>query len=405
MKVLHVLSGRVASGTEGITKNVDGVVAALRANGHDATLEAHTLELQDLNRRGVHFRNAWRLRQLLRAPAAESADIVHVHANIATMGLAIPKRRAAGASRRRPTILHVWNALYVSEEQPRGAPLSARLPHALANGPSLARLASSRCDAIVVASQFQRAQLEQANVTTPVFVVPNGIDGSVYRPADERTREAARESLRVTGRPTILYYGHRSYWKGMDTIVDALPAIQRGMPGAQFLFSTTAYGGAETALRDKLARNGALPRTRLLGPTNVATLLAAADVAVFPWPSPVGSACFPNVLLESMSAGLAVVATKVGCVPELVESGVSGELVAPRDAPAIAEAVLGLGLDAEKRQRIGHAARRVVEERLSWTAVASRMSKVYDEFGNPAPATAGHVDSSTSAPTSLPSQG
>lgn len=66
----------------------------------------------------------------------------------------------------------------------------------------------------------------------------------------------------------------------------------------------------------------------------------------------------PNAVLEAMAAGVPVVATRVGGVPELVEDGVTGLLVPPRDPPALAEALAHLAGDADLRVRMGAAARR-----------------------------------------------
>jgi glycosyltransferase involved in cell wall biosynthesis len=77
-----------------------------------------------------------------------------------------------------------------------------------------------------------------------------------------------------------------------------------------------------------------------------------------------------------MSYGLAIVATAVGGVPEVVEDGVEGLVVAPGDPQALAAALGRLGEDRELRERIGRAARARVED-FGPAAVAARVGAVY----------------------------
>lgn len=85
---------------------------------------------------------------------------------------------------------------------------------------------------------------------------------------------------------------------------------------------------------------------------------------------------FGLVALEAMSQGLAVVATPVGCVPDLIQDGVTGLVVPPRDARALAAAVARLAADGEGRRRIGAAAAAAVSG-LTWKRTAAETVSVY----------------------------
>lgn len=85
---------------------------------------------------------------------------------------------------------------------------------------------------------------------------------------------------------------------------------------------------------------------------------------------------FGLVLLEAMSQRLPVVATPVGCAPDLVEDGVTGLRIPVRDAPATAAAIQRLMTDAALRRRLGAAARARVSG-MSWRATAERTVDVY----------------------------
>jgi len=87
----------------------------------------------------------------------------------------------------------------------------------------------------------------------------------------------------------------------------------------------------------------------------------------------------PGSLLQAFAAGVPVVASAIGGIPEVVREGVTGTLVPPESAPELArgiEAVLGDGEAALARAR---AARRLVEERFSRAAAIARLLALYDE--------------------------
>jgi glycosyltransferase involved in cell wall biosynthesis len=94
-----------------------------------------------------------------------------------------------------------------------------------------------------------------------------------------------------------------------------------------------------------------------------------ADVLI----NPSLSEAFGMSLVEAMAAGVPVVATRVGGVPEVVEDGKTGLLVEPGDASALAGAILRLLTDDGLRRSMGEAARRRAVERYSWEAVADRL--------------------------------
>ncbi len=101
-------------------------------------------------------------------------------------------------------------------------------------------------------------------------------------------------------------------------------------------------------------------------------LLRSSQVFVMPS----RSEGLPMALLEAMAYGLAVLATEVGGIPEIVEPGVDGLLVAAEEPGAFADALARLGGDPALRERLGEGARRRVE-RLDAVEVAGRLGSIY----------------------------
>jgi glycosyltransferase involved in cell wall biosynthesis len=109
---------------------------------------------------------------------------------------------------------------------------------------------------------------------------------------------------------------------------------------------------------------------------NVADVLAALDVAVFSSDRE-GS---PLAVMESMAAGKPVVATRVGGVPDLVEDGVHGLLVPPRDPRALADAVGGLLRDPHARVELGRRGQERQRRDFDIAATVRCVEDIYDEL-------------------------
>jgi glycosyltransferase involved in cell wall biosynthesis len=116
---------------------------------------------------------------------------------------------------------------------------------------------------------------------------------------------------------------------------------------------------------------------RLLGlRTDVAQLVPGADLLLLTSISE----GIPLSVIEGMAAGLPIVATRVGGVPEVVEDGVTGLLAPAGDAEALAERVVALAGDPELRGRLGDAGRRRALERFSEARMQEEYRRLYDEM-------------------------
>ena len=86
------------------------------------------------------------------------------------------------------------------------------------------------------------------------------------------------------------------------------------------------------------------------------------------------------VTLEAMAHELAVVASRAGGIPDKIQQGVSGVLVAPKDVAGLAAGIEQVMGDARLRRSMGRAGRERVLERFSWAAIAQRTVSVYEEL-------------------------
>jgi glycosyltransferase involved in cell wall biosynthesis len=144
--------------------------------------------------------------------------------------------------------------------------------------------------------------------------------------------ESERGLPRDPGRPpTLLFLGRLSLEKGCDVLMDALAHTR-----TPFVLEVVGIGPEEEALIHRAAARGLAERVRFRGfADDVRPHLADADLLVMPS----RTEALPMALIEALCSGLPAVASAVGGVPDVIEDGVTGLLVQPGDAGALARAL------------------------------------------------------------------
>jgi glycosyltransferase involved in cell wall biosynthesis len=169
---------------------------------------------------------------------------------------------------------------------------------------------------------------------------------------------------------TILCVGRAVEKKGIDLVLSALARLPADL---HWRFVHIGGGPLLARLRCQAKRAGIQDRVRWLGARPQDEVLAACRAAdLFVLASRVAAGGdrdgLPNVLMEAQSQGLACVATRVAAIPELIEDGVTGALVAPDDVAALAMAIDRLARAPLLRARLGGAALRRVHDHFSQDA-------------------------------------
>jgi glycosyltransferase involved in cell wall biosynthesis len=183
-----------------------------------------------------------------------------------------------------------------------------------------------------------------------VRIIHNGVDPS---PSGTASGQAARSSLGL--REDDLVVGIVAALrpeKDHETFLRAAALVASADPRARFL--VIGDGARRPALQQLADQLGISDRVVFAGVRDdVGRLLALLDVFVLSS----SSDCFPMALLEAMAAGCPAVCTAVGGVPEMVQDGVTGFTVPPRDPTALADGVIRLLTSEEARRAFGAAAR------------------------------------------------
>jgi glycogen(starch) synthase len=185
-----------------------------------------------------------------------------------------------------------------------------------------------------------------------------------------------------TGGFTVGFVGRVERRKGVNTLFDAIPSICRQIPEARFLFAGAILQHDESGLPyDQWARSvlgDYASRVTFAGKTPLAEMhnvYDRMDVCVFPslWEN------FPNVCLEAMAAGRAIVASNAGGMRDMLAPTGCGVLVPPAAPDELATAVVSLLRQPDKRVRMGLDARQRVLDAYNYDTIGTMMEKVYRE--------------------------
>jgi glycosyltransferase involved in cell wall biosynthesis len=222
-------------------------------------------------------------------------------------------------------------------------------------------------DLVAVLARTELAAYERFVPGQALIVLPNGIDCRPYAHIPT-----------VVTRPTdplrLLYIGRIAREKGLYETLQAMRlAFELGVDAR---LTVAGAGPEEQRLRRYAAALGIAQRTAFVGPvsgSDKVSLLAGADVMLLPS----YAEGLPYALLEAMAAGVPVLATPVGAIPDVVSPGTHGYLVPVRDGKALAEALVLLSGDRETLSWMSRACRRRVRAAFAIERLAGELGVRY----------------------------
>lgn len=215
---------------------------------------------------------------------------------------------------------------------------------------------------IAVSGAVRRHAIASGAAPDNVTVIANGVDLGRYG----GDLASPRHELGLDGRVVVGFAGSLKPWHGVARLVDAV----RRLPDEYALLVVGEGPDLETlraSASDRIVFTGAVPQAE------VPRHLAAMDIAAAPFEPQEDFYFSPLKIPEYLAAGLPVVATDQGDLPDLV--GDAGLIVPPGDTEALAAAIARLGADPELRRRCADAARARAAT-MSWDAAAERVAEV-----------------------------
>ena len=242
--------------------------------------------------------------------------------------------------------------------------------------PVLARVLR-QADAILVGSPPMRQSTYLAEHQAKVRLVPYGIPVTRFQTRPSETDLARIQAKYLRGdthaTPRLIFVGRLRYYKGLDTLIRALPAIPARL--------IIAGSGPMADGWQALARaTGVAERVDWLGEVpdaDLPVLYHSADLFVLPASHP--SEAFGLVQVEAMAAGLACVTTEVGTGTSwVVQDGITGRVVPPNRPAALAEAINSLLSDPDRRSQMGRAAAERARAEFDESIMIDRILRIYE---------------------------
>jgi glycosyltransferase involved in cell wall biosynthesis len=299
---------------------------------------------------------------------ADRVDVFH-SPNYMIPFLAFPRRRSGNRRPRCVVTLHDVIPLKFPEHAPRSKktrlfPLYRRLM----------REVGVRADRIIAVSQASRADaIRYLGIPPPA----SGKVVAVYNGVSDRFRPPFRKPPKPDAEPrTVLYVGRADPYKNLETLVRAFAAARRRCAPPMRL---TLAGSADPRypepmqLADALGLRGFVRWTGYLPDAELATLYQRADVLVHPS----RYEGFGLQILEAMAAGLPVICSHAGALPEV--AGDAAILVDPDDVEGFARGIVRVLLDPQAAAEL--AAKGLAQaRRFSWSRTAAETLKIYEEL-------------------------
>lgn len=228
-------------------------------------------------------------------------------------------------------------------------------------------------DAFIAVSREDRRRMIELEGIDPedVVFIPNGVAAQDGQAPDDKRAELGLEP----DTPVLGAVGVLRAQKRFDILLQAVALLRHRHPGLRVLIA--GPGPERPKLEAMIEELGLSEMVSLLGQrTDVAELLPVFDVAAV-------SSDFegsPLAVMEFMGAGVPVVATAVGGIPDLIEHDTHGKLVAPRDPEGLADAIESLLLDPDARARLGAAGRERQQAEFDIDVMTSRIADLYEEL-------------------------
>jgi glycosyltransferase involved in cell wall biosynthesis len=238
---------------------------------------------------------------------------------------------------------------------------------------SIYALVLANADIVLALTTHMKTSM-QNTCNCVVDVIPNGVD---LKPFKDINREEARTRLHIRkDERIIIFVGSLLPIKGVNYLIEAMNPIHKRATNTKLFI--VGDGPEKKQLESLAQRLGANEFVWFLGRVEreeVPPYLMASDVFVLPSLSE----GFPLVVLEAMAAGLPLVTTDLEQLSEIIKQDVNGFLVEPRNSAQIAEKVLLVLNDAQRRARISKANQDAARA-CSWSSVADQLEDRYRTF-------------------------
>jgi glycosyltransferase involved in cell wall biosynthesis len=304
------------------------------------------------------YRVARRLRRLM---AVDTPDVVEF-AEVRGEGFAYLRRQD-----RVPVVVRCHTPTFVLRRYHR----PDEMPYDTSLTEWMEKAAIRRADALTAPSRDMAETVARdcGLAAGRINVIPNALDVDLFSP--DGPAEGKRDEV------TVLHVGRLDRVKGIGVLARAIPSVVERAPDVQFVFIGAARSDHETATWGRrLARAGEEQVTILgfLEEAEMRVWYQRADMAVVP---SLNYESFSYTCAQAMAAGLPVVASRIGGIPETLDHGASGLLVEPGNVKALADALVRLVKEPNLSRNLGKAGQHKAAYEFDASRVGRQMLEVY----------------------------
>jgi len=332
------------------------VVTSLLMRSPDLTRRADVTYIASANKHAI-LRKVGRFAlafaetvRILQGP--DAPDIVHLHASAGPSFYRKAILAAVARRFRKRVIFQVHSGRFVDFYD---------------DGPAVLRRAIAStldsADVIIVLAQVWKARFASLTRNPRITVLPNPVDCAAFA-AEPGQHDGA----------TLLYLGDIAPHKGVFDLLAALAIIRGRQPEARLVLCGRGPTDQESGARPAACRSPTGWNVRVTSAGGAKQRLLR-EAAIYVHPAYVEA--LGVSLLEALAAGLPIVATRTGGIPDVVEDGVNGLLVAPGDVEALARSVIDLLNRPDRRAEIARRNRDKAVRHFDLPIVAGRLATLY----------------------------
>jgi glycosyltransferase involved in cell wall biosynthesis len=229
-------------------------------------------------------------------------------------------------------------------------------------------------DQIAVLSSVQKRAFEKYDIQNEIIIVPNIVDANRFSQNSKRKKPGDNlDRLIVILFITPIFFKRKGVWE----ILEAVPQVTQSHKNVRFVF--IGADQEESTMRSYCVQKGLQSYVEFPGRRfGQAIIDAYHNADIFLLPS--YQEGFPLTILEAMAAGLPVISTPVGAIPEVIENGVNGFLIPPRDSQALAEKINLLIEHRELREKMAENNKGKVREKYDLRPVSEIFDAIYQEL-------------------------